>query len=174
MLTVRMSKERLMRMACFCPLCNIPNEFLFKDRVNYLISISQRVERKFAIMFIDLNKFKAINDTYGHAAGDYVLVSVANILKYSIRKNDIVARLHGDEFVILFDDVEEHTEEVTAICHKIAGLMDRITYQEVPLHLTASIGFSFFPQDGKTVEELLNHSDKAMYNHKKCPNTVSR
>lgn len=165
-LSVKISKDRLMRMACYDPLTKIPNEFLFKDRVSYLISMSQRVERKFAIMFIDLDRFKSVNDTYGHAAGDYVLVTVAAILKYAVRKNDIVARLHGDEFVILFDDVEDKNDEVHAVCEKIKSLVEKITYEEKEINIGASMGFAFYPKDGKTVEELLNHSDGEMYSKK--------
>jgi diguanylate cyclase (GGDEF)-like protein len=167
-LITKIRKDKLIRMACYCQLTEIPNEFLFRDRVNYLIQVSQRVPRKFGLMYIDLNKFKQINDKYGHMVGDHVLKNVAYILKHNVRKNDLVGRLHGDEFVVLFDDVgpDDHSE-IHAICDKMKGLFKSIQYQGTSLNMTASFGHAFYPQDGTSMSALLEHADKNMYHEKK-------
>jgi diguanylate cyclase (GGDEF)-like protein len=165
-LASKVSQEKLMRLACYDPLTNLANEFMFRDRVNYLIQTNKRNGRSFALMFIDLNKFKEVNDTYGHAAGDYVLQEVATILAGSVRSSDLVSRLHGDEFVILFDGVHGHTDEVVAVCHKIRERITTIRYQDRDLDLSASYGFSFYPQDGKNADDLLCAADTAMYKDK--------
>lgn len=170
LLTMRIPKDKLLRMACYCPLTGIPNEYMLKDRMQYLLNLAQRQPIEFAVMFIDLNKFKDVNDTYGHSAGDYVLQTVANIMKASVRKSDLVARLHGDEFVILFNDVHPHSEEVKTVCHKIEHLISTIDYQNHNLNLTASFGFAFYPQDGQCIKDLLERSDEKMYKAKKNGN----
>jgi diguanylate cyclase (GGDEF)-like protein len=148
-------------------LTGLPNRRMFFDRLEHAIASSRRSGKNLAVLFVDLDGFKEINDTFGHAVGDKVLINVAILLKSSVREVDTVARLGGDEFVILIDMIDD-TKHVTTIVQKLHNLFQRaIQIDGRELYVHASIGAGIFPRDGKDADELMLKADQAMYNSKR-------
>ena len=148
------------------PLTGLPNRMLFLDRLHLELAETRRNHKMLAVMFLDLDNFKNINDTLGHSIGDKLLKEVASRLKTCIRETDTIARIGGDEFNILLADIS-HTEDAVPIAKKIMSLFKgpfEIDNQE--LYVTASIGISICPNDGENAEALLKNSDIAMYHAK--------
>ena len=149
------------------PLTGLPNRLLFNDRLNSAIHEAHRTSEMFAVVFVDLDRFKNINDSLGHAVGDQVLSAVARRLRGSVRGSDTVARYAGDEFTLILRHIVQR-DDVARIAEKIVRAM------EVPLQLagglelnmTASLGLSFYPDDATDAERLLKHADVAMYSAK--------
>jgi diguanylate cyclase (GGDEF)-like protein/PAS domain S-box-containing protein len=147
-------------------LTDLPNRVLLNDRVHEAIALSSRYGRKFAVLFVDLDRFKHINDSLGHPAGDRLLQSVARRLLTCVRSSDTVARLGGDEFVVLLQEIS-HAQDAAITASKILevlGKPHRIDAHE--LHVTASIGLATYPDDGTDVETLMQKVDLAMYDAK--------
>jgi diguanylate cyclase (GGDEF)-like protein/PAS domain S-box-containing protein len=154
-------------MAQHDPLTGLPNRVLLNDRLNQAISLAMRQDKQLAVMFVDLDQFKRINDLMGHDLGDKLLQSVAGRLVNCVRRTDTVCRLGGDEFVVLLSQVE-HEEDATTSARKILRALaapHRIDYKN--LDISASIGMSTYPTDGPDAETLLNKADTAMYEAKK-------
>ncbi|GAB2544879.1 GGDEF/EAL domain-containing response regulator [Rhodanobacter koreensis] len=145
-------------------LTGLPNRLLFNDRLDTIIREAIRNGECFAMLFVDLDRFKAINDTHGHAAGDQVLRTVAQRLCSSIRASDTVARYAGDEFTIVLRHIVKN-EDVLRVAEKIVQVMETPLYLEdgTELQVTASMGLSFFPDDAGDAQTLLEHADEAMY-----------
>lgn len=165
----RQAEEVVQQLAFHDPLTNLPNRRLLEDRLEQLITQADRSGRPLALLFLDLNGFKAVNDQYGHAMGDALLQQVAQRLQLCIRVSDTVARLGGDEFVILLPNLSSETStEVDAIAAKIcASLEQPYVFPEAPnLLISTSIGRALYPVDGLNVRELLHGGDAAMYRHK--------
>jgi len=144
-------------------LTGLPNRVLLFDRLSEALRDSRRRGTQVGVLFIDLDRFKPINDTHGHAAGDTVLQSIAERLKRSVRDTDSVARLGGDEFVVVLRDVEapDHARQVA---HEIqAALTKPIWLSGLSVRVSASIGVALGPQAGETAEDLLHRADQAMY-----------
>lgn len=164
MLELRRTREQGRAEGLLDALTGLPNRLLFNDRLDTIIREANRTGETFAVLFVDLDRFKFINDTLGHAVGDQVLVAVTQRLRSSVRASDTVARYAGDEFTIVLRHIVK-TDDVMRVADKIVQLMD------APLHLedgpeiqvTASIGISFFPEDAPDAETLLKHADEAMY-----------
>jgi diguanylate cyclase (GGDEF)-like protein len=148
-------------------LTGLPNRFVFMDRLAQAIERSKRNKNRFAVLFIDLDRFNHINDTFGHVAGDEVLRNIASRLGGVLRGTDSAARLGSDEFVLLLNDLESRYnarqagERITEIFSTPLG----INGQE--LAVTASVGISIFPDDAEDVDTLIHYSDTAMYRAKK-------
>ncbi|MEE9255074.1 MAG: diguanylate cyclase, partial [Pseudomonadales bacterium] len=144
-------------------LTQLPNRALLKDRLSVAISHAQRNQRKLALMFLDLNRFKLVNDSHGHAMGDRLLKSVARRLQGVVRKGDTVARFGGDEFTLLLPEVRTR-DDVAVIADKI---LDTLTQPFVidghELYVGVSIGIALYPDAGDTVESLVQNADIAMY-----------
>jgi len=159
-------QELLSHKAHHDSLTNLPNRQLFLDRLAQSIRYAQRFDNKVAVLFIDLDHFKEINDSLGHHVGDEVLKIVSNTLQKQIRKTDTLARLGGDEFIIILDTLDD----VNFIVDMIKKLMDAmnapILVGDHQLYLTLSIGVSLYPEDGDVSEDLLRNADAAMYNAK--------
>ena len=155
-------------------LTGLPNRRLFFDRLGHAIVSSRRTGNHFAVLFVDLDRFKEINDTLGHAAGDGVLVNLAKRLKAAVREADTVARLGGDEFVILLDTINDpqHVMVVVRKLHELFQGAMQIDGNEIRVH--ASIGVSIYPEDGKDADELMQNADQAMYKSKKDGGNTSR
>jgi len=148
-------------------LTGLPNRRMFFDRLEHAIASSRRSGKHLAVLFVDLDRFKEINDTFGHAVGDKVLTNVAILLKSSVREVDTVARLGGDEFVILIDMIDD-PQHVTTIVQKLHNLFQRaLQIDGRDMHVYASIGAGIFPRDGKDANELMQNADQSMYNSKK-------
>ena len=155
-------QEKLEHIAMHDDLTNLPNRALLLDRMNLAISNAQRFKNNFAIIILDLDRFKEVNDTLGHLIGDNILQQVAQRLSALLRDTDTVARLGGDEFAILLTNIEEH--DLIDIAVKIAATIEEVyNVQEHNLYLGASLGISIYPQHGLTTEVLLKHADVAMY-----------
>lgn len=168
-------KERLKVLAYYDRLTGLPNRSLFFDRLQQVVAHSLREKNMAALLFIDLDGFKAVNDNLGHDAGDTVLKVVSDRLTGLVRKSDTVARLGGDEFVIVLSQINSEQDAV-AMAQKILAAVG----QQIPLEsekvaqVGASIGISFCPADGVTIDDLLIASDRAMYHSKrKGKNTFS-
>ncbi|MGZ3236032.1 MAG: diguanylate cyclase domain-containing protein, partial [Burkholderiaceae bacterium] len=148
-------------------LTGLPNRNLLNDRTRQAIARAQRKHENFALLFLDLDRFKEVNDRMGHASGDALLIDVAKRLSDCVREEDTIARLGGDEFVVLLDGPAQITQ-VKAVADKILKAL-RKPYQlsKQSINVTVSIGSSLYPSDGQSVESLLEHADTAMYRAKK-------
>ena len=166
------------RLAYYDPLTHLPNRRLLQDRLGQGLASSTRKGLHGAILFLDLDNFKTLNDTRGHDAGDQLLVEVARRLRATVREGDIVGRLGGDEFVVLLEDLSTEAE-VAAMLTKQVGekvlnaLAQPYNFDGYDFHCTASIGIRLY-QDQKTVEELLRHADLAMYQAKTAGRNILR
>jgi diguanylate cyclase (GGDEF)-like protein len=148
-------------------LTGLPNRALFEDRLNTAILKGERSGDSFALLYLDLDSFKPINDREGHAAGDQVLKTIAARLIKSVRKVDTVARLGGDEFAILINNVEEHERIVRVVKTMLSSISEPFDAGGKELSISASIGIAVYPKDGTTAELLENRSDIAMYKAKR-------
>ena len=157
------SNERLRHLAFHDPLTELPNRMLLLERLGQLIGRTEREERSVAVIFLDLDRFKAINDALGHAFGDRLLKAVAADLLALVRHSDTVARLGGDEFVVVLDN-PAGLDEVKKIARRIVTVIsrDRVIDGQA-LAVGASLGISLFPQDGGDREQLIAHADVALY-----------
>ncbi|MDR3482552.1 MAG: EAL domain-containing protein [Burkholderiaceae bacterium] len=147
-------------------LTGLPNRNLLIDRLQQAVKHAERYERRVAVAYIDLDKFKFINDSLGHEVGDQVLVEVARRLPLCVRDSDTVARLGGDEFVVVLYDQANEDITVNAMQRILHSIAEPIVVNGSEIRTTCSIGFSFFPQDGLDVETLLKNADAAMYRAK--------
>ncbi|HDS00647.1 MAG TPA: EAL domain-containing protein, partial [candidate division Zixibacteria bacterium] len=163
---IKQSQEKLDYLAYHDPLTTLPNRVLFTDRLMQALEKSRRENNRLAIIFIDLDRFKNINDTLGHAIGDQLLVDVGLRLLKNVRKVDTVARLGGDEFVVLLEDIESE-EHVAYFAEKLnRAFVEPFIVSDNQLHLTLSMGICISPADGTDVETLLKNADAAMYRAK--------
>jgi diguanylate cyclase (GGDEF)-like protein/PAS domain S-box-containing protein len=158
--------ERLNHLAHYDQLTKIPNRYLFLDRIAHLIAQSERNENTFALLYIDLDHFKTINDAKGHAFGDQVLVETASRLKQSIRTSDTIARIGGDEFVLLLE-MTSNKNDVLAKVEVLNKTLNRaIIINDEEFEISCSIGVAIYPDEGTTTDTLLAVADKAMYKAK--------
>ena len=167
------SRKALDHLAQHDSLTKLPNRRMFFDRLEHAIAGARRNDKHLAVMFVDLDRFKEINDTFGHAVGDKVLINVAILLKSTVREMDTVARLGGDEFVVLIDMID-NPQHVTAVIQKLYFLFQRVLKidgHELLVH--ASIGISIYPRDGMNADELMQNADRAMYESKKTGGNTS-
>ena len=156
-------EEQLTQMAYYDALTGLPNRRLFLDRLNHAVAQAQRHAKLLAVIFLDLDRFKNVNDTLGHETGDELLRLVAERLRGVVRRCDTVARLGGDEFVILLDDIA-HIPDAEMVCRKIIELFtEPFNIGEHELFSSTSIGITLFPLDGDNPETLLKNADTAMY-----------
>jgi len=147
-------------------LTDLPNRMLFNDRLTQAISMAERQDKQVAVMFVDLDHFKKINDSLGHGVGDKVLQSVASRLVACVRRADTVSRLGGDEFVILLSQVE-HEEDAAVSARKILRSLNAPhNIDDKSLDISISIGVSTYPSDGQDAESLMDNADTAMYEAK--------
>jgi diguanylate cyclase (GGDEF)-like protein/hemerythrin-like metal-binding protein/PAS domain S-box-containing protein len=167
--TQRMKNEQQIQfIAQHDQLTNLPNRLLLEDRLNQGIMHADRHQDRLAVLFIDLDRFKPVNDLYGHEMGDWLLKHVAERLKQSVRQSDTVVRWGGDEFIILLPSVITESQ-IKAICQKIMHHLQQpfITATGIELAMSCSIGVAVYPDHGLTASELLHVSDKSMYQAKR-------
>jgi diguanylate cyclase (GGDEF)-like protein/PAS domain S-box-containing protein len=166
-ITTRKADEaRIFHMAHHDALTGLPNRHLFTDRVDEALKRANRYQQKFALIFVDLDKFKPINDAYGHAVGDEVLKEVARRLKQGVRATDTVARLGGDEFVILFEDLSS-PEEILDLQDKLKKLLaEPLLLSTMCLTIGASLGVGIYPDHANNIASLMNFADSEMYRAK--------
>lgn len=147
-------------------LTDLPNRLLLNDRLTQAISLARRNQNQVAVLFLDLDGFKHINDSLGHSIGDKLLQSVAARLSACVRKSDTVSRLGGDEFVILLSEVEHAADAAISAAKTITEVKRVHSIGEHRLHVTASIGMSTYPEDGEDADTLIKNADTAMYHAK--------
>jgi diguanylate cyclase (GGDEF)-like protein len=168
-LELRLTREQGRAEGLIDALTGLPNRLLFTDRLDTIIREAHRTGETFAVLFVDLDRFKDINDTLGHAAGDEVLKAVTHRLCSSVRASDTVARYAGDEFVVVLRHIIKN-DDVLRVAEKIVQVMEaplKVGGEEAPLKVTASLGVSFYPDDATDAETLLKHADEAMYSAKR-------
>lgn len=164
---LRRSQQRLAHMATHDALTGLPNRTLLDDRLNQAIFYAQRYERFVTLVFLDLDNFKAINDSLGHDVGDELLRKTAVRMQGAVRRTDTVVRLGGDEFVIVLFDQPEHSESLTDTLQKIRDCVaEPMLVKEHTLRVTCSMGLATYPNDGLDVSTLLKNADAAMYRAK--------
>lgn len=160
------ANNELIKLALQDNLTRIPNRVLLGDRLEQAIHRAERNNGEFAVLFLDLDGFKAINDMHGHHVGDQLLKEVANRLLSNKREGDTAARLGGDEFVLLLEPCSPETSAVFAQ-RLIDAIEQPYETSNIPLHISTSVGIAIYPQDGKTEHELMVNADAAMYHAKK-------
>jgi diguanylate cyclase (GGDEF)-like protein/PAS domain S-box-containing protein len=161
------NEEYIQRLAFYDPLTQLPNRRLLQDRLEHGIKVSQRTHRKMAILMLDLDKFKAVNDTFGHAAGDELLQQVASRIKTQLRDEDTVARLGGDEFIVLLEEIHAHDDASVVAMSLVKTLTEpfKLT-QSDNVQIGTSIGISLFPDNGMDEKTLTEKADQALYQAK--------
>ncbi len=163
-------EEKILYMANHDALTGLPNRRSVKEKFVLLSALAQRRESKIGVFFIDLDKFKPVNDTYGHEFGDEVLRVIGARLKGIIRKSDMVSRLGGDEFVLLVNDLNDSDNHIVLKNKLINTISEVILYKGAEMRVEASIGCAVYPDDGKSFEELVEYADNSMYHDKKSKN----
>jgi diguanylate cyclase (GGDEF)-like protein/PAS domain S-box-containing protein len=163
---IKRSQEELDFLAHHDPLTGLPNRLLFNARLTHALEQARRENRMLAVMFLDLDQFKAINDSMGHAVGDQLLQEVAHRLRDRIRAEDTIARVGGDEFLLVIEELGV-ARDAGKVAHKLLEcLANPFPLQEQELYVTTSIGISLYPRDGYDVENLIKNADAAMYRAK--------
>jgi len=160
------AEEDLRHMATHDALTGLPNRTLLHDRIGQAIGYAERTRGEVAILFIDIDRFKNINDSLGHAAGDRLIVTLARRLRESVRKVDTVARVGGDEFVIVLTDIVRESDVGLVLAGLCAAIAEPVLVEGQELSVTASIGVGLYPRDGQDVSSLLKNADTAMYRAK--------
>ena len=160
------AEARIMEQVYKDPLTNLSNSALLMERLRLLLAEARRKNRRFAVAYIDLDHFKFINDTWGHSAGDIFLQNLALRLRRCVREADTMARVGGDEFVVLMPDIQQ-TSDLGTIAQKLLAAVSRpVNVKGRALEVTASIGIACYPEDGEDSEILLRNADTAMYRAK--------
>ena len=163
---LRDRQEHLNFIATHDPLTGLPNRALLHERAEHAIAVARRSGHLLALLFIDLDRFKTVNDSLGHAAGDSVLREVATRLSRCLREVDMIARHGGDEFVVLLEDVEK-AEEVEQVAARMQeALVEPLAIDGQQISVTSSIGVALYPRDGDAAATLLRKADLAMYRAK--------
>lgn len=161
------ANEQLSTLALYDPLTGLPNRMLLEERMAQAASVSQRGGKPFALMFVDLDRFKPVNDTFGHDVGDALLKAAAQRLCACVRKSDTVARTGGDEFVVILSEIAE-PQDAAVVAGKILGELGRpFAVDQHELNISGSIGISVYPHDARDVSRLKVHADEAMYHAKR-------
>lgn len=163
----KINEEQIHYMAFHDHLTHLANRICFENVLDTAIKESELKDKKFAVLFMDLNNFKTINDEYGHAFGDSLLADVASRIKSMVTKTDYAARLGGDEFTILIDDLDAYDEAIKWSNQLLTKLSQPYVIEGFEVVNTPSIGYAFYPKDGVTVQELLKKADTAMYENKR-------
>ena len=171
---IKRAEETILHMAYHDHLTGLPNRYLFNDRLRMALAQAERSGRKVAIAMLDLDKFKEINDIYGHSFGDRLLQEAANRMTGSVRKSDTIARMGGDEFMIILTEINA-LEDLSTLGDKILQTFQQpFRLENQDIHVTTSVGISVYPIDGKDVDSLVKKADIAMYEAKKLGRNTCR
>ncbi|MBF0256797.1 MAG: diguanylate cyclase, partial [Gammaproteobacteria bacterium] len=160
------TEEKLAQLAFYDPLTQLPNRALFRDRLGYQLDVGQREQARLGLMFIDLDRFKQVNDSLGHDAGDELLIEVAQRIQSCLRKSDTVARLGGDEFTLIVPGLQSDADAGQLAAKIIEQLQLPFAIRSHEACIGASIGIAIHPEDGTDSETLIKHADQAMYQAK--------
>lgn len=162
------AEESIQRLAHHDSLTGLPNRLLFNDRLDQAISLAKRDSRQFALLYLDLDRFKAVNDTLGHAAGDELLQGVAARVRQQVRESDTVARVGGDEFTVILRDISRR-EVAELVAGKITAAVAapfQLDKRKYSVDIGISVGVAVYPSDGQDADTLVRAADAAMYNAK--------
>lgn len=172
----KQSEEHIRRLANYDNLTGLPNRTLFYDRLHQAIGLAERNRHEMSLLYLDLDNFKMVNDTRGHAAGDEVLKGVADRIQQQVRKSDTVARIGGDEFAVILPNIE-HPQHAATVAQKIidvlCGGFHLSAQEQEEVHIGASIGIAIFPTDASDLHGLVTAADSAMYKAKQQRNSFS-
>ena len=157
------AEEKLTRHAHYDNLTDLPNRRLFQSHLKQALELARRNQRSLAVLFVDLDHFKTINDSWGHAVGDRLLQGAAKWLKSCLRASDVVARLGGDEFIILLPEIAQAEDATTVAKKLLSALRKPFRVEGREIFTSASIGISLYPDDGDDAEILMKKADQAMY-----------
>ncbi|MEE9934555.1 MAG: sensor domain-containing diguanylate cyclase [Deltaproteobacteria bacterium] len=169
---VDLTEGRVMQLAYSDPLTGLPNRKLVLDRLEQAIVSAKRRHSKLAVLFVDLDEFKKVNDAHGHKMGDLLLVEIAERMKLVVRReNDTIARIGGDEFLVLLTDIEQKSQIETVVAHLFDTFRAPVAVGEPPVRIKVnfSIGVALFPEHGQHPDVLIHNADQAMYRVKKEP-----
>ena len=161
-----LESEKLSYMAMHDPLTGLPNRSLFMDHLETALAQYKRNHDKFCLLYLDLDKFKPINDSLGHDAGDFILKKIAETLQNNLREVDTAARLGGDEFGIILTGINSRDNAAKVAQKCIEAISQPFTYLSHQLQLGVSIGIAYYPDHKCDIEQLINYADIAMYNVK--------
>ncbi|HRT35738.1 MAG TPA: PAS domain S-box protein [Smithellaceae bacterium] len=161
-------EEQIQYLATHDGLTGLPNRTLFGQLLNHAIQAAKRYNRKLAVFFIDLDRFKIINDTLGHEAGDQLLQEIAVRFRQTLRATDVVARLGGDEFVAMIEEINDAGQAITVAHKLLAEAMKPVSIMSQECRVTASIGICIYPKDGDDEQTLMKNADIAMYSAKEA------
>jgi diguanylate cyclase (GGDEF)-like protein len=162
----KLNDERIRHLAQHDTLTDLPNRALLKDRLQQAMSYAKRDKQRVALMFIDLDRFKPINDSMGHVVGDWLLKEAANRMRACVRESDTVARVGGDEFVVLLRTVDS-AEDAVLVAEKIRNVLNKpFELAQQSLQISCSVGLALYPDHAQTENELLDYADIAMYRAK--------
>ncbi|WMC11946.1 EAL domain-containing protein [Oceanimonas pelagia] len=163
---IRENEDKIRKLAYYDPLTGLPNRRLLEDRLELAIRHANRSQQHLAVIFLDLDHFKQVNDTLGHAAGDELLLDVSRRIRGRLREDDTLARLGGDEFIVLLPELSEPDEASRVARRLIDAIAEPFNIHDQPFRIGCSLGVSLYPDDAASAEELLHHADAAMYQAK--------
>lgn len=163
---IKQSQKQLEHQAHYDALTELPNRLLLNARLNHALKHAQRNNTILAVIFLDLDNFKHINDSMGHTVGDQLLQEIARRLQQPLRQDDTVARIGGDEFVLLLENIDKPENIISLVEELMCSLNKHLELSGQAIHITASIGISVYPRDGKDAATLLSNADAAMYGAK--------
>jgi diguanylate cyclase (GGDEF)-like protein len=163
LMRLKKQEKELKRLAQYDALTGIPNRVLLTDRMKQAIAQANRHQNRLCICYLDFDGFKLINDTLGHEAGDHVLVEMTRRIRHILREVDTIARIGGDEFVVLLTDLPHSNEYKVTVQRILETIALPICIQDQSYFLTASIGINIYPDDNHDLDVLLLHADQAMY-----------
>lgn len=170
----KLAEERLQQVAHHDSLTGLPNRLLFNDRLDQAISLAKRKSRQCALLYLDLDRFKPVNDTLGHTAGDELLQAVAARIRQQVRESDTLARVGGDEFTVILPEIARR-EEAEIVARKISAALATpflLGSQKHSVDIGASIGIAVYPADARDAEALVKAADAAMYSAKQAGNSI--
>ncbi|PUT39173.1 sensor domain-containing diguanylate cyclase [Legionella taurinensis] len=157
------AEHELVRMAYHDALTGLANRKQLEQSFQLFMAYAKRHKRSIALLFMDLDDFKKINDTFGHDAGDLLLIEIASRLTASVRSSDVVGRQGGDEFLIILSEISNEEEVCTVINHVFHAIQQPVFIKEQAIFISLSMGVSLYPQDGSDLDTLIQHADAALY-----------
>ncbi|WP_086479718.1 diguanylate cyclase domain-containing protein [Oceanospirillum sanctuarii] len=163
---LKQEQERMARLAFYDPLTGLANRRLFKDRLDVALKQAQRQQQSLALIYLDLDRFKAVNDEHGHEVGDELLKEVALRLQQTLRESDVIARIGGDEFNIILPDVTDSDAAEQVADKVLQAVVEPFVTGDIELKVSASIGLTLYPDDGVDAKQLIKNADVAMYRSK--------
>ena len=169
---LREAQRLLQELADLDPLTGLPNRRVFSDRLSMTLRRCKRENRRAAVLYVDIESFKSVNDLYGHAAGDRVLTEIGRRLKQCLRETDTASRLGGDEFALLLDLGPSTGDAAEIAARTLTAIRAPIEVEGASIEVGVSVGIAFFPDDAGSAEQLVQAADDAMYLDKRGPESV--